>query len=91
MRCDANISVKLKDEKKLGAKVELKNLNSIANVALGIDYEKKRQINLLLEGKEILKETRRFDELTGETVPLRSKEETIYRYFPEPDIPYLVF
>lgn len=90
MRCDANISVKLKDEKKLGAKVELKNLNSIANVALGIDYEKKRQINLLLEGKEILKETRRFDELTGETVPLRSKEETIYRYFPEPDIPYLV-
>lgn len=47
MRCDVNISVKLKDEKKLGAKVELKNLNSIANVALGIDYEKKRQINLL--------------------------------------------
>jgi aspartyl-tRNA(Asn)/glutamyl-tRNA(Gln) amidotransferase subunit B len=92
MRCDANVSVRLKGEKKLGTKVEVKNLNSIRNVKKAIDFEIERLINLLEEGKEIRQETRSFDAGNGTTFSLRSKEEANdYRYFPEPDLaPFLI-
>ena len=61
MRCDANISVRLKGEKKLGTKVEVKNLNSIRNVKKAIDYEISRLIDLLENGEEIIQQTRSFD------------------------------
>ena len=92
MRCDANISVRLKGEKKLGTKVEVKNLNSIRNVKKAIDHEINRLIQLLESGEEILQQTRSFDANNGTTFSLRSKEEANdYRYFPEPDLaPFFV-
>ena len=88
MRCDANISVRLKGEKKLGTKVEVKNLNSIRNVKKAIDYEINRLVGLLEKGETILQQTRSFDANNGTTFSLRSKEEANdYRYFPEPDLP----
>jgi aspartyl-tRNA(Asn)/glutamyl-tRNA(Gln) amidotransferase subunit B len=92
MRCDANISVRLKGEKKLGTKVEVKNLNSIRNVKKAIDFEINRLINLLEAGEEIMQQTRSFDATNGTTFSLRSKEEANdYRYFPEPDLaPFFV-
>lgn len=92
MRCDANISVRLKGEKKLGTKVEVKNLNSIRNVKKAIDHEINRLINLLEDRKEIIQQTRSFDANNGTTFSLRSKEEANdYRYFPEPDLaPFFV-
>ncbi len=87
MRCDANISVRLKGETKLGTKVEVKNLNSIRNVKRAIDFEISRLINLLENGEEVLQQTRSFDANNGTTFSLRSKEEANdYRYFPEPDL-----
>jgi aspartyl-tRNA(Asn)/glutamyl-tRNA(Gln) amidotransferase subunit B len=87
MRCDANVSVRLKGETKLGTKVEVKNLNSIRNVKRAIDFEINRLINLLENGKEVRQETRSFDAGNGTTFSLRSKEEANdYRYFPEPDL-----
>jgi aspartyl-tRNA(Asn)/glutamyl-tRNA(Gln) amidotransferase subunit B len=87
MRCDANVSVRLKGEKKLGTKVEVKNLNSIRNVKKAIDYEIERLIGLLEKGEEVLQQTRSFDADNGTTFSLRSKEEANdYRYFPEPDL-----
>ena len=92
MRCDANISVRLKGEKKLGTKVEVKNLNSIKNVKKAIDFEINRLINLLESGEEVIQQTRSFDAGNGTTFSLRTKEEANdYRYFPEPDLaPFLV-
>ena len=92
MRCDANISVRLKGEKKLGTKVEVKNLNSIRNVKKAIDFEINRLINLLENGEQIIQQTRSFDASNGTTFSLRSKEEANdYRYFPEPDLaPFFV-
>ncbi|MDE3184928.1 MAG: Asp-tRNA(Asn)/Glu-tRNA(Gln) amidotransferase subunit GatB [Bacteroidota bacterium] len=88
MRCDANISVRLKGEKKLGTKVEVKNLNSIRNVKKAIDYEIDRLIKILEIGEEVRQQTRSFDADSGTTFSLRSKEEANdYRYFPEPDLP----
>jgi aspartyl-tRNA(Asn)/glutamyl-tRNA(Gln) amidotransferase subunit B len=87
MRCDANVSVRLKGEKKLGTKVEVKNLNSIRNVKKAIDYEITRLIGLLEKGEEVMQQTRSFDANSGTTFSLRSKEEANdYRYFPEPDL-----
>lgn len=87
LRCDANVSVMLKDAKELGKKVEVKNMNSIKNVAKAIDHEVERQIELLEDGEEILSETRTFDVVTGKTYGMRTKEElNDYRYFPEPDL-----
>ncbi len=87
MRCDANISVRLKGEKKLGTKVEVKNLNSIRNVKKAIDHEISRLENLLENGEEVMQQTRSFDANNGTTFSLRSKEEANdYRYFPEPDL-----
>lgn len=88
MRCDANISVRLKGEKRLGTKVEVKNLNSIRNVKKAIDFEIKRLIKIVEKGEEVKQETRSFDAANGTTFSLRSKEEANdYRYFPEPDLP----
>jgi len=88
MRCDANVSVRLKGAKALGTKVEVKNLNSIRNVRRAIEFEAKRMMDLLTEGKEIRQQTRSFDAVAGTTFPLRDKEEANdYRYFADPDLP----
>ncbi|MEO6316855.1 MAG: Asp-tRNA(Asn)/Glu-tRNA(Gln) amidotransferase subunit GatB [Chitinophagaceae bacterium] len=88
MRCDANVSVRLKGEQQLGVKVEVKNLNSIRNVRKAIEYEVKRMIDLLEQGGSILQQTRSFDASNDTTFALRSKEEANdYRYFPDPDLP----
>ena len=87
MRCDANISIRLKGEKKLGTRVEVKNLNSIRNVKRAIDFEISRLINLVENKETIVQETRSFDAENGTTFSLRKKEEADdYRYFPEPDL-----
>ncbi|HEV2832044.1 MAG TPA: Asp-tRNA(Asn)/Glu-tRNA(Gln) amidotransferase subunit GatB [Hanamia sp.] len=92
MRCDANISVRIRGEKKLGTKVEVKNLNSIRNVKRAIDFEISRLIRLLENGEEVIQQTRSFDATNGTTFSLRTKEEANdYRYFPEPDLaPFMV-
>lgn len=87
LRCDANISVMLKGSKVFGKKVEVKNMNSFRNVQRAIDYEIKRQIDLLEAGQEIAGETRSYDAVKDLTFALRSKENANdYRYFPEPDL-----
>jgi len=90
MRVEANISMKPAGSEKLGVKVEVKNLNSFKAVRDAIDYEIKRQSELLSEGKKIAQETRGWSETKGQTISQRSKEESHdYRYFPEPDLPPL--
>jgi aspartyl-tRNA(Asn)/glutamyl-tRNA(Gln) amidotransferase subunit B len=87
MRCDANISIRLCGENKLGTKVEVKNLNSIRNVKRAIDFEIKRLIDLVENGDKVIQQTRSFDASNGTTFSLRDKEEANdYRYFPEPDL-----
>ncbi|MBA2613570.1 MAG: Asp-tRNA(Asn)/Glu-tRNA(Gln) amidotransferase subunit GatB [Bacteroidetes bacterium] len=87
LRCDANISVMLKGAKEFGKKVEVKNMNSFRNVQRAIDFEIKRQIDLIEAGELIAGETRSFDAVKGLTFSLRSKENANdYRYFPEPDL-----
>lgn len=87
MRCDANVSVKLKESKELGKKVELKNMNSIKSVIRAIEHEMERQIDLIEDGYEIFSETRTYDIQTGKSSGMRTKEElNDYRYFPEPDL-----
>lgn len=88
LRCDANISVRKKHAAHFGVKVEVKNMNSIRNVKRAIDFEVKRQIDLLESGNKIIQETRNFDAVHGNTKGMRSKESAHdYRYFPEPDLP----
>ena len=88
MRCDVNVSVSDTDE--LGTKVEVKNIGSISNVGVAIDYEIQRQEELLANGEVIIEQTRRFDDKTKTTILMRYKETgNDYRYFPEPDIPYV--
>ena len=87
LRCDANISVRLKGVKALGTKVEVKNMNSIRNVQKAIEFEIVRQIEVLEKGGTLSQETRGFDALNGSTIAMRSKEAANdYRYFPEPDL-----
>ena len=87
MRCDANISIRLYGQDEFGTKTELKNLNSFTFVKKGLEYEEKRQEQVILSGGVINQETRRFDETTGTTKLMRVKEGSDdYRYFPEPDI-----
>ena len=89
MRCDANISISKTDT--LGTKVEVKNIGSITNVGLAIEYEGKRQAEILDAGEKLQEETRRYDAKLDKTILMRVKETgNDYRYFPEPDIPYLV-
>ena len=88
MRCDANVSIS-KDER-LGVRTETKNISSIHNVELAIEKEIARQEKVLEKGELIREETRRFDDKLGETILMRVKETgNDYRYFIEPDIPYL--
>ena len=90
MRCEVNISISEKGVKKLGTKVEIKNLNSFRVVEKSIDYEIKRQSETLEAGEKIIQETRGWNDNTGETFSQRAKEEAHdYRYFPEPDLPPL--
>jgi aspartyl-tRNA(Asn)/glutamyl-tRNA(Gln) amidotransferase subunit B len=87
LRCDANISVMLKDATEFGTKVEVKNMNSIRNVQRAIEFEISRQIETLENGGTLSQETRAFDALKGITVSLRTKEAANdYRYFPDPDL-----
>lgn len=86
MRCDVNVSVSETDE--LGTRCEIKNMNSIANMAKAIEYEANRQQELLKKGKTVLQETLGFDEKSGKTYPMRTKEDADdYRFFREPDLP----
>ena len=88
LRCDVNISIREVGSDRLGPKVEIKNLNSISNVQKAIDYEIERQKQLFLEGKNIVQDTRRFDEKNKKTVAMRFKTDSIdYKYFREPNIP----
>ena len=88
MRCDANVSISKTDT--LGVKTEIKNIGSIHNVGLSIDKEIARHKELLEKGETLQVETRRFDSKKNDTVLMRVKETgNDYRYFPEPDIPYL--
>ena len=91
LRCDVNISVRKKGED-LGTRAEIKNVNSIKSIGQAIDYEFKRQTEIINSGGKIDQETRLFDEKKGETRSMRSKEEAHdYRYFPDPDLPPLEF
>ena len=88
MRCDVNISVS--DSDKLGVRSEIKNIGSISNIGDAIDYEIERQVNAIKNGETLFEDTRRFDSSNNSTVFMRRKEPNKdYRYFPEPDIPYL--
>ena len=90
LRCDANISTRRAGESGLGTKVEIKNLNSVRSLERALRFEEERQRNALEQGESLVQETRHFDEETGATHTLRSKEEAFdYRYFPEPDLPPL--
>lgn len=87
LRCDANISIRPVGQKEFGTKTELKNLNSFNFVRKGLEYEEKRQREVVSAGGTIDQETRRFDETTGATILMRVKEGSDdYRYFPEPDL-----
>lgn len=87
MRCDANISVRKKGDTHFNTRCEVKNMNSIRNVQRAIEYEMRRQIEIVESGGEIVQETRSFDAANGTTFSLRSKERAHdYRYFPEPDL-----
>ncbi len=88
LRVDVNISVMPEGSIELGTRAELKNLNSVRAIAKAIEYEIKRQSEILEKCGKVVQETRRFDDSSGKTTSLRSKEEAHdYRYFPEPDIP----
>jgi aspartyl-tRNA(Asn)/glutamyl-tRNA(Gln) amidotransferase subunit B len=87
LRCDANVSVRLKGAKEFGKRTEVKNMNSIRNVQRAIEFEIKRQIEAIENGEEITQDTRSFDAVAGTTFVMRSKEmANDYRYFPEPDL-----
>jgi len=90
-RCDANVSVRRAGEPKLGTRCEIKNLNSFRFLEQAIDYEMRRQIELIEDGGTVVQETRLFDPDRHETRSMRSKEDAHdYRYFPDPDLPPLV-
>jgi aspartyl-tRNA(Asn)/glutamyl-tRNA(Gln) amidotransferase subunit B len=87
LRCDANISLRKKGAKELGVKTEIKNMNSFKGVRSALEYEARRQADLLEKGGKITQETRLYNVDKGITEPMRSKEEAHdYRYFPEPDL-----
>ena len=87
LRCDANVSVRLKGADAFGKRTEVKNMNSIRNVQRAIEFEAKRQVDAIENGEEISQDTRSFNAVTGSTFVLRSKEmANDYRYFPEPDL-----
>jgi aspartyl-tRNA(Asn)/glutamyl-tRNA(Gln) amidotransferase subunit B len=91
LRCDANVSVRLRDAVEFGTRAEVKNLNSFRNVSRAIEYEYERQVGLVESGHRVIQETRLYRADQDETASMRSKEDAHdYRYFPEPDLPPLV-
>ena len=90
MRCDANVSLRLRGETKFGTKTEMKNMNSFKNVRDAIEHEVRRQAALLDRGERVIQESRLWDASRGLSIAMRSKEQAHdYRYFPEPDLPPL--
>ena len=88
LRCDVNISVKRRGDAVRGQRCEIKNINSFAFAGAAIEYEFRRQCEILEHGGRVAQETRRFDERSETTLPMRSKESSAdYRYLPEPDLP----
>jgi aspartyl-tRNA(Asn)/glutamyl-tRNA(Gln) amidotransferase subunit B len=91
LRCDANVSVRLKGAEKFGTKVEVKNVNSFRFVRAALEYEIERQIEVIESGGRVIQESRLWNADQGRTYSMRSKEQAHdYRYFPEPDLPPLV-
>ena len=87
LRCDANVSVRKKGDKKLGTRTEIKNINSFRFIEKAINYEIERQIDVIESGESVTQETRLYDSIKNETRPMRSKEfANDYRYFPDPDL-----
>jgi aspartyl-tRNA(Asn)/glutamyl-tRNA(Gln) amidotransferase subunit B len=87
LRCDANVSIRLLGQEKLGTRTELKNMNSFRGVQKGLEYEEIRQAAVLNSEGTVIQETLRWDEAQGKTISMRSKEEAHdYRYFPDPDL-----
>jgi aspartyl-tRNA(Asn)/glutamyl-tRNA(Gln) amidotransferase subunit B len=87
LRVDANVSVRPSGSTDFGTRCEIKNLNSLRSLGRAVDYEAARQIQVITNGGEVVQETRHWDEATGRTGSMRSKEEAYdYRYFPEPDL-----
>jgi aspartyl-tRNA(Asn)/glutamyl-tRNA(Gln) amidotransferase subunit B len=87
VRCDVNVSVRPKGTAELGAKIEIKNMNSFSGVRKALDYEIPRQIRVLEQGGKLVQSTRRWDDVAGITEEMRTKEHAHdYRYFPDPDL-----
>ena len=87
VRCDVNVSVRPKGQKELGAKIEIKNMNSFSGVRKALEYEIPRQIGVLKGGGKLIQSTRRWDDVAGITEEMRTKEFAHdYRYFPDPDL-----
>ena len=92
IRCDVNISIAPKGSSELGTRAELKNLNSLKAISRAIEVEIERQEEVIESGERVIQETRRFNDALGETTAMRSKEDAHdYRYFPDPDIPPIIF
>ncbi len=90
LRCDINLSVRKKGETGFGTRTEMKNLNSFKFIKKAIEFEFARQVESVEKGEEIVRETRRFDESSGKTFSMRSKEDAAdYRFFQEPDLPQI--
>src|ERR1700704_44385 len=88
LRCDCNISVRPEGQSELGAKIEIKNMNSVSGVRRALAFEVRRQTEALERGEELQQETRGWDDSAGETFVMRTKESAHdYRYFPDPDLP----
>jgi aspartyl-tRNA(Asn)/glutamyl-tRNA(Gln) amidotransferase subunit B len=91
LRCDANVSVRLKGAERFGTKAEVKNVNSFRFIRQALEYEIERQIEVIEEDGRVLQETRLWNANEGRTYSMRSKEQAHdYRYFPEPDLPPLI-
>ncbi len=87
VRCDVNVSVRPRGQSELGAKIEIKNMNSFSGVRKALEYEIPRQIEVLKQGRKLVQSTRRWDDVAGVTEEMRTKEHAHdYRYFPEPDL-----
>ena len=91
LRCDANVSVRLRGAEKFGTKAEVKNVNSFRFIRAALEYEIERQIEIVESGGRVVQETRLYNSQEGRTYSMRSKEQAHdYRYFPEPDLPPLI-
>ena len=87
IRCDVNVSLSPEGSDTLGTRAEMKNVNSFSGAVRAIEYEIKRQTELLERGETVVQETRRWDDMAGQSFSMRSKEDAQdYRYFPEPDL-----